>query len=333
MLPARFVSFDKPWGISPPSKPASPVTVQSGVRAGSDGIRVAPMQPVASCNHCNSENCCNSLWPMKDLPRHARPAGVLGPFTWCGLTVYVAVAGPEHESQSTIEYRRAALNTHLESLTIDVELPQARKEVVGIAGFEREVPDNKYTLEEVSAHRHKDDAWIAVGDKVLDVTKWQHQHPGGADVLMEVAGQDATGGEQEEEMEHRQDNTDTQVCEVCTLSTGSGSIQCECSGTELIPRAPASPMDLSKPSPEVEAEVTTILAQLKTMLGSSESLRAMLPQLAINYVCEDVEDDDEEGIEMELVVKFKARKGFDGQHPMCVEARNALGARGRCGGR
>eukprot|EP00761_Pharyngomonas_kirbyi_P011953 gb/GECH01011979.1/.p1 GENE.gb/GECH01011979.1/~~gb/GECH01011979.1/.p1 ORF type:complete len:308 (+),score=102.60 gb/GECH01011979.1/:1-924(+) len=46
--------------------------------------------------------------------------------------------------------------------------------------------------EEVKKHNKKDDLWITVDDKVLDVTQWADEHPGGADVLLEKGGQDAT---------------------------------------------------------------------------------------------------------------------------------------------
>ena len=58
-----------------------------------------------------------------------------------------------------------------------------------------------------------------------------------------------------------------------------------------------------------------------------------MPKPAINYTCEDVDEDSDEGVQMELVVKFKAKKGADGQHPMCVQAKAALGTEGRYGGR
>jgi len=131
----------------------------------------------------------------------------------------------------------------------------------------------------------------------------------------------------------------------CIHSTGPGVIQCDCSGTDIIPRAkatppqvrPTSPIDVSQPAnPAVAAEVTALLSQLGSLIssqGSGLTLSDLLPKLAINYTCEDADDDEEEGIQMELVVKFKAKKGADGQHPMCVQARAALRVDGRCGGR
>jgi len=48
-----------------------------------------------------------------------------------------------------------------------------------------------YTLEEVSKHNKKGDAWIALQGNVYDVTKWIPQHPGG-DAILQCIGKDAT---------------------------------------------------------------------------------------------------------------------------------------------
>jgi cytochrome b involved in lipid metabolism/predicted NAD/FAD-dependent oxidoreductase len=49
----------------------------------------------------------------------------------------------------------------------------------------------EYTLEEVSKHNKKSDAWIVIHNKVADVTKWIPSHPGG-DIIMKGVGKDAT---------------------------------------------------------------------------------------------------------------------------------------------
>ena len=49
----------------------------------------------------------------------------------------------------------------------------------------------EYTLEEVSKHNTKSDAWIVIEGKVANITKWIPKHPGG-DIIMKGVGKDAT---------------------------------------------------------------------------------------------------------------------------------------------
>ena len=50
-----------------------------------------------------------------------------------------------------------------------------------------------YTREEVAKHNKPEVLWIIIDNVVLDLTKFVQFHPGGATVLHDVAGQDATG--------------------------------------------------------------------------------------------------------------------------------------------
>ncbi|PYI05606.1 hypothetical protein BO78DRAFT_447386 [Aspergillus sclerotiicarbonarius CBS 121057] len=61
----------------------------------------------------------------------------------------------------------------------------------------------EYTTEEVAAHRTRDDLWVAINGKVYDITKYVRDHPGGPDVLIDVAGADAT--EAYEDVGHSED--------------------------------------------------------------------------------------------------------------------------------
>ncbi|KAJ1845125.1 hypothetical protein LPJ73_004954 [Coemansia sp. RSA 2703] len=49
-----------------------------------------------------------------------------------------------------------------------------------------------YTAAEIKQHDKRDDIWIVVHGKVYDVTKFLDEHPGGEEVILEVAGLDAT---------------------------------------------------------------------------------------------------------------------------------------------
>nr|BAB17854.1 cytochrome b5 [Ciona savignyi] len=49
-----------------------------------------------------------------------------------------------------------------------------------------------YRLEEVKKHNNVQSAWIIIHNKVYDLTKFLEEHPGGEEVLLEQAGQDAT---------------------------------------------------------------------------------------------------------------------------------------------
>jgi len=49
-----------------------------------------------------------------------------------------------------------------------------------------------YRLEDVAQHADAQDLWIAIHNKVYDITKFLEEHPGGLEVLLENAGQEAT---------------------------------------------------------------------------------------------------------------------------------------------
>ena len=49
-----------------------------------------------------------------------------------------------------------------------------------------------YTYAEVAEHNTFEDCWMVIENKVMDVTKFLDEHPGGDEVMMSVAGQDGT---------------------------------------------------------------------------------------------------------------------------------------------
>ncbi|RHY25305.1 hypothetical protein DYB32_008396 [Aphanomyces invadans] len=52
-----------------------------------------------------------------------------------------------------------------------------------------------YTEADVAAHKTADDCWIILGEdgskKVYDITKYLDDHPGGPEIVLDVAGKDA----------------------------------------------------------------------------------------------------------------------------------------------
>ncbi|CAN6482480.1 unnamed protein product [Victoria cruziana] len=49
-----------------------------------------------------------------------------------------------------------------------------------------------FTLSQVAKHKSRNDCWFVINGRVYDVSKFLEEHPGGDDVLVEVAGRDAT---------------------------------------------------------------------------------------------------------------------------------------------
>ncbi|CAI7657825.1 unnamed protein product [Penicillium glandicola] len=48
------------------------------------------------------------------------------------------------------------------------------------------------TLQEVAEHNTKKDLYLIVNDKIYDCTEFASEHPGGEEVLLDLAGQDCT---------------------------------------------------------------------------------------------------------------------------------------------
>ncbi|KAI4464474.1 cytochrome b5 [Holotrichia oblita] len=52
--------------------------------------------------------------------------------------------------------------------------------------------DEHFSLEEIADHDNLMDCWVVIYDRVYDVTNFIKKHPGGADILLEYGGRDAT---------------------------------------------------------------------------------------------------------------------------------------------
>lgn len=51
-----------------------------------------------------------------------------------------------------------------------------------------------FKLEEVSKHKDRSNCWIVIEGHVYDVGRFLDEHPGGEEVILELAGMDATEG-------------------------------------------------------------------------------------------------------------------------------------------
>jgi len=66
--------------------------------------------------------------------------------------------------------------------------------------------DKMFRLSEVKEHNNVKSCWIIIHNKVYDITKFLEEHPGGEEVLLESAGQDAS--ESFEDVGHSSDARD-----------------------------------------------------------------------------------------------------------------------------
>ncbi|EPS41998.1 hypothetical protein H072_4055 [Dactylellina haptotyla CBS 200.50] len=50
----------------------------------------------------------------------------------------------------------------------------------------------EFTYSQVGEHDTKESLWVVIDEKVYDVSKFVDEHPGGEEVMLDVAGQDGT---------------------------------------------------------------------------------------------------------------------------------------------
>ena len=50
----------------------------------------------------------------------------------------------------------------------------------------------EFELDEIAKHNTEEDCWIVIYNKVCDITKYLEDHPGGAEIVLDFAGKDAT---------------------------------------------------------------------------------------------------------------------------------------------
>lgn len=49
-----------------------------------------------------------------------------------------------------------------------------------------------YTAEEIARHNHNEDLWLVIHGSVYNLTKFYKEHPGGEEVLLQLAGKNGS---------------------------------------------------------------------------------------------------------------------------------------------
>ena len=112
------------------------------------------------------------------------------------------------ELSNTVEIHNSDVEKEIDLVTSNIDVVRERKDTVSSldSGIEfDEIPDfptgkdeetglDLISLDEVSYHNTRDDAWIVIYDQVYEMTDYleSSSHPGGEDVILEYIGYDAT---------------------------------------------------------------------------------------------------------------------------------------------
>ncbi|XP_037084697.1 cytochrome b5-like [Pollicipes pollicipes] len=93
--------------------------------------------------------------------------------------------GERSSTKQVLQMAVSTLDTLSTLLGLTVLSEPARPRAAG-------APAPVFTLDQVAEHCWRDDCWVVLYDRVYDVTRFLGLHPGGADILLENAGRDAT---------------------------------------------------------------------------------------------------------------------------------------------
>jgi hypothetical protein len=105
-----------------------------------------------------------------------------------------------------------------------------------------------YSLDEVKEHKTEKDCWIIIKGRVFDVTKYLDDHPGGVEIVTDLAGQDA--GEDYDDVGHSEEaNAILEKFLIGKVGAGAGeSKPAAAAAAKPKPAAAAPPAAAAKPA-------------------------------------------------------------------------------------
>ncbi|OGE48660.1 hypothetical protein PENARI_c027G09376 [Penicillium arizonense] len=139
----------------------------------------------------------------------------------------------------------------------------------------------EFNVSEVAAHNSKTDLFVIIHGKVYDITNYVRDHPGGADVLIDVAGGDATAAY--EDVGHSEDANE--ILETYLVGTVKDAQQFVQPKTVRVIQQRSSSTDTSKKTSPTAKAVTAISATLTAtaVIYISSKHRQALGDLVTNY--------------------------------------------------
>ncbi|KAJ5952389.1 Cytochrome b5 [Penicillium vulpinum] len=142
-------------------------------------------------------------------------------------------------------------------------------------------PLKEFSASEVATHNSKNDLFVIIHGKVYDITGYVRDHPGGADVLLDVAGTDATSAY--EDVGHSEDaNEILETYQIGTVKDAHEFVQRK---VVRVIKPTSSARETPKKSSTVLKTATTITATLAAsalVYVSSKNHRALTEFIAKN---------------------------------------------------
>ncbi|KAJ5168036.1 uncharacterized protein N7482_003630 [Penicillium canariense] len=143
--------------------------------------------------------------------------------------------------------------------------------------------DKVFTVADVATHKDRTDLWVIIHGKVYDLTKYVRDHPGGADVLYDVAGLDAT--EAYDEVGHSEDADE--ILETFKIGTVSDAVEVKATkkAVKLVQQSP--PKKVTTSSGSSAGTVTLVVGSLAGGIAlylaaqRHPKLQDLLPKLSL----------------------------------------------------